>query len=181
MVHDLRSPSPACPWESLRGTCASPSIPARLCCGWKRLRRPTKPRSLISTTPVSTDLGYVWYRKDTETRFGIGVLQPDHEAPGEYEQNFALYNAPPGTWQRMAVYFYLSQGTEESARDGALAFTHHDHFRPVAGYKVMVNHLHTRFTEQIRAQGSLDGFTQELAALKAMGVNIVGLSDFHDD
>jgi len=139
------------------------------------------PHSFFFAREIETNLGYVWYRKDTETRFGIGVLQPDHEAPGEYEQNFALYNAPPGTWQRMAVYFYLSQGTEESARDGALAFTHHDHFRPVAGYKVMVNHLHTRFTEQIRAQGSLDGFTQELAALKAMGVNIVGLSDFHDD
>lgn len=139
------------------------------------------PHSFFFAREVETNLGYVWYRKDAATRFGIGVRQPDHEAPGEYEQNFALYNAPPGSWQRMAVYFYLSPGTEESARDGALAFTHHDHFKPLAGYQVMVNHLHTRFTEQIRTDGSLDGFTQELAALKGMGVNIVGLSDFHDD
>ena len=139
------------------------------------------PHSFFFAREIETNLGYVWYRKDTETRFGIGVRQPDHEARGEYEQNFALYNAPPGTWQRMAVYFYLSPGTEESAREGALAFTHNDHFKPLPEYKVMVNHLHTRFTEQLRADGSLDGFTQELAALKAMGVNIVGLSDFHDD
>ena len=139
------------------------------------------PHSFFFAREVETNLGYVWYRKDTGTRFGIGVRQPDHEQLSEYEQNFALYNAPPGTWQRMAVYFYLSPGTAESVRDGALAFTHNDRFKPLARYKVMVNHLHTRFTEQIRAEGSLDGYTQELAAMKAMGINIVGLSDFHDD
>ena len=37
----------------------------------------------------------------------------DHDKQREHEarhhvQNFALYNAPPGTWQRMPVYFYLS-------------------------------------------------------------------------
>ncbi len=139
------------------------------------------PHTFFFAREIETNLGYVWYRKDSDKHFGIGVRQPEREETGEYEQNFALYNAPPGTWQRMAVYFYVAPATSEATRKAALAFTHDDRFKPISGYKTMVNHLHTRFTEQIRRNGSLDGFTQELAAMKGMGVNIVGLSDFHDD
>lgn len=139
------------------------------------------PHTFFFAREIETNLGYVYYRKDSQTTFGMGVRQPEREQEGEYEQNFALYNAPPGSWQRMAVYFYPAAGDADSTRRQALAFTHGDRFKPIPGYKVMTNHLHTRFTEQLRKDGSLDGFTQDLAALKALGVNIVGLSDFHDD
>jgi hypothetical protein len=139
------------------------------------------PHTFFFAREIEANLGYVFYRKDSDTQFSIGVRQPEHEQDGEYEQNFALYNAPPGTWQRMAVYFYLSPSRSEPTRRAVLRFTHDDRFKPVSGYKVMTNHVHTRFTEQVRKDGSLDGFTQDLAAFKAMGINIVGLSDFHDD
>jgi hypothetical protein len=130
---------------------------------------------------VDTNLGYVWYRKDAGGRFAIGIRQADREENPQYVENFALFNAPPGTWQHMGVYFFASADTGPPARQAALAFTHGDAFKPLPGYKTMVNHFHLRFTERLRASGSLDTPLQDLAAMKALGLNIVGLSDFHGD
>ncbi len=139
------------------------------------------PHTFFFSREVDTNLGYAWYRKDAATRFGIGVRQAEGEEVEQYRENFALYNAPPGTWQRMAVYFYAGPDAAEPTRQAALAFTHGDAFKPVSGYKTMVNHFHLRFTERLRSAGSLDGQSQDLMAMKALGINIVGLSDFHGD
>jgi hypothetical protein len=139
------------------------------------------PHTFFFTREVDTNLGYVWYRKDADGRFGIGIRQADKEENPEYTDNFALYNAPPGTWQQMAVYFFVSADRGESARRQVLAFTHDDAFTPVAGYKTFVNHFHLRFTERLRAGGSLETPLPDLAAMRSLGLNIIGLSDFHGD
>jgi hypothetical protein len=139
------------------------------------------PTVFFPAREVDTNLGYVWYRKDDARGFGLGVKQADHEDDPRYLQNFALYNAPPGTLQRMATYFYLGAGDATATREAVLAFTHHDTFAPLPGYKVFVNHFHLQFTDRLRAAGSLDGQIPDLAAMKALGINIVGLSDFHAD
>jgi hypothetical protein len=139
------------------------------------------PHTFFFTREVDTNLGYVWYRKDGPGRFGLGIRQADREENPLYVENFALFNAPPGTNQRMGVYFYVSADAGETARQAVLAFTHGDMFKPVAGYKTMVNHFHLRFTDRVRASGSFDTPMQDLVAMKALGLNIVGLSDFHGD
>ena len=53
----------------------------------------------------------------------------------QYQQNYALYDAPPGTWQKMSMYFYASPEPGEATRQAALAFTHEDVFKPVPGYR----------------------------------------------
>src|SRR5437667_390276 len=63
------------------------------------------PHTFFFTREVDTNLGYVWYRKDAADRFGIGIRQADREENPQYVENFALFNAPPGTKQRMGVYF----------------------------------------------------------------------------
>ena len=141
----------------------------------------TLPHTFFAAREVETNLGYVWYRKDGDRQFGIGVRQAEREEVEGYVENFALHNAPPGTWQRMAVYFYPSADPAETTRQAVLAFTRGDTFKPLPGYKTFVNHLHLRFTERLRAAGSLDAQIPDLMALKALGVNIVGLSDFHGD
>lgn len=141
----------------------------------------TLPHTFLAAREVETNLGYVWYRHDGNGTFGIGVRQAEGEEVEEYVENFALHNAPPGTWQRMAVYFYPSLEPAEATRQAVLAFTNGDTFKPLPGYKTFVNHLHLRFTERLRAAGSLDVQIPDLMALKALGVNIVGLSDFHGD
>ena len=139
------------------------------------------PHTFFFTREVDTNLGYVWYRLGAEKRFAFGVRQADREEVAQYAENFALFNAPPGTKQRMGMYFYLSPAPAEPTRQAVLAFTHHDTFKPLAGYKTMVNHFHLRFTDRVRASGSFDTPIQDLAAMKSLGLNIVGLSDFHGD
>ena len=110
------------------------------------------------------NLGYVWYRKDNEESFSVGVRHGDREemfrpygVSGELWQarlrqsrrfaqgNFALYNAPPGTEQRMAVYFYLSPDNPRATQKQVLAYTHDDFYKPLPGYKVATSHFHTHF------------------------------------
>jgi hypothetical protein len=97
-----------------------------------------------------------------------------------YEQNYALYNAPPGTWQKMQMFFYVSPEAGDATRQAALAFTHDDVFKAVPGYKTFVNHFHLRVTDRMRV-GGFDTPLQDLIAMKAIGLNVVGLSDFHAD
>ena len=139
------------------------------------------PHTFFFTREVDTNLGYVWYRQDAGRHFAFGVRQADREEVAQYAENFALFNAPPGTEQHMGMYFYASPEDAEATRRAVLAFTHDDTFKPVAGYKTMVNHFHLRFTDRVRASGSFDTPIQDLAAMKSLGLNIVGLSDFHGD
>ena len=137
------------------------------------------PHTFFFTREKDTNLGYAWYRKDADGRFGFGVGMPEREEEPRYVQNFALYNAPPGTVQKMGVYFYASPDAGEPARQAALAFTHGDAFKPIPGYKTFVNHFHLDFTGRQRLSGSFDTVFQDLVAMKALGLNVVGLSDFH--
>lgn len=139
------------------------------------------PTVFFHTREVDTNLGYVWYRKDTDTQYSLGVKQADNEDDPRYLFNYALYNAPPGTWQRMATYFYLSADAAPATRQAVMAFSNNDQFKAVPGYKTLVNHFHIQFTDRLRDSGSLNTQTPDLAVMKALGINIVGLSDFHAD
>jgi len=141
----------------------------------------TPPHVFFFTREVDTNLGYIWYRKDGDTQFGMGIRQAEGEEVQQYVENFALHNAPPGTMQRMAVYYLITPDTAETTRQAVMAFTHGDVFKPVPGYKTMVNHFHLRFTERLRASGSLDNTFEDLMVMRSAGINIVGLSDFHGD
>jgi hypothetical protein len=137
------------------------------------------PHTFFFTREKDTNLGYVWYRKDADGRFGVGVGMPEREEDPQYVQNFALYNAPPGTVQKMGVYFYASPDAGEPVRQAVLAFTHGDAFKPIPGYKTFVNHFHLDFTGRQVRSGSLDTPFQDLVAMKSLGLNVIGLSDFH--
>ena len=130
---------------------------------------------------VDTNLGYVWYRKDAEGKYSFGIKQADHEDVPKYLQNFALYNAPPGTLQRMAGYFLLSAADGMATRATVMGYTHNDSYPVIPGYKTFVNHFHLEFTDRLRASESLNTETPDLAAMRALGINIIGLSDFHAD
>ena len=141
----------------------------------------TPPHVFFFTREVDTNLGYIWYRKDGDTQFGMGIRQAEGEEVQQYVENFALHNAPPGTMQRMAVYYLISPDSADATRQAVMAYTHGDVFKPVPGYKTMVNHFHLRFTERLRASGSLDNTFEDLMVMRSTGINIVGLSDFHGD
>src|SRR5207253_4248048 len=84
------------------------------------------PHRFFWAREIEVNQGYVWYRKDSEDAFSLGVRQAEQEEgykpygntmavwnaqikrSRDNRGNQALYNAPPGTLQRMPVYYYLS-------------------------------------------------------------------------
>ena len=156
------------------------------------------PHKFFFAREIELNLGYVWYRKDTDNSFSVGVRQSEREemyrAYGFSDElwksrsaqarsfalgNFALYNAPPGTWQRMASYFYLSPDDARATQEAVLAFTHGDSYKPLPGYQVAISHFHTHFAEELADAGSLDVQPPWIPAFRAVGVNIAMMSDFH--
>jgi hypothetical protein len=157
------------------------------------------PHKFFFAREIELNLGYVWYRKDSGTSFSAGIRQAEHEE--EYRPhgisdevwnrrvsqsrhnlgNFALYNAPPGTWQHMPVYFYLSPENAESTARSVLAFTHDDRYKPLSGYQVAVSHFHTHFNEQLSDAGTIDLQPTWLPVFRGLGINIAMMSDFHSD
>jgi len=147
----------------------------------------TTPHSFFFSREKDTNLGYVYYRKDADTTFSVGIRMAEGEEPtlgprltdnpNQYADNFALYNAPPVTKQKMSVFFMAGADAPEATRAMAMALTHDDAFKTVPGYKTFVNHFHLAFTD--RTRGALDTPLQDLVAMKALGLNIIGLSDFH--
>jgi hypothetical protein len=158
------------------------------------------PHKFFFSREVEINLGYVYYRKDDEQSFSVGVRHNDHEemfrpigrandwidarinqARNFAMGNFALYNAPPGTWQRMAAYFYLSPEAAPATQEAVLTFTNGDRYRPLPGYQTMMTHIHSPFTNEMLDAGTLDHQPPWIPAVRARGVNIVGMSDFHAD
>ena len=158
------------------------------------------PHKFFWAREIERNLGYVYYRKDSEEEFSIGVRQGDHEEPyaaygatdevwerrsGQAHRfargNFALYNAPPGTEQRMALYFYVSPGDAAATRRAVLRYTHGDRYAKLPGFQVAVSHFHTHFHEYVNDRGSLEARPAWIPAFRGLGINIAMMSDFHGD
>jgi hypothetical protein len=138
------------------------------------------PHRFFWSREIEFNLGYNFYQKDSASSFSFGIRQADSEGDphrmgrGEedYRQNFALYSARPGTWQRMPVYLYVSAEPALATAESALAFTRQDRYKPLPGYQVMATHFHTSFVERLRGMGGLDAKLPDLMAIKATGINI---------
>jgi hypothetical protein len=144
------------------------------------------PHQFFFARELEVNLGYVYYAKAAGggNRFELGIRQGESAEgyrPEWIEKVFSLYNAPPGTWQRMAVYFHLSAGDARAAREAVMAYTHGDRFKPLAGYKTMVTHFHTAFTQELLDSGSLDNTPPWIPMIRDLGVNIAHIFDFHGD
>jgi hypothetical protein len=157
------------------------------------------PHKFFFARENEVNLGYVYYRKDSGTSFSLGAMQPERGegyppwgvsetewtrrigTSHEQVENYALYNAPPGTQQRMAVYYYLSPKGDRTTQQAVLAYTHEDVFKPVPGFKVVTGHFHLDLNEMLRDRGTLDYQPSWVPAFHALGVNVIYLGDFHDD
>jgi hypothetical protein len=157
------------------------------------------PHKFFFARENEANLGYIYYWKKNGTTFSIGAMQPEkgegyhpwgvsnpewtrrqQTARSEWD-NFALYNAPAGTEQHMAVYFYLSPQGDRATQTAVLAYTHDDVFKPLPGYKVMAGHFHLDLNEQLRDRNNMDYDPTWKAVFRGLGVNVLYLGDFHDD
>jgi len=157
------------------------------------------PHKFFFARENEVNLGYVYYRKDAAGSFSLGVMQPErgegykpwgvsdevwrHRSSTSRNQvlNYALYNAPPGTMQRMPVYYYLSAEGSHQTQAAVMAYTHDDAYKPVAGFKTVTGHFHLELNEMVRDRGTSDFQPTWVPVFRGMGINIVYLGDFHDD
>jgi hypothetical protein len=139
------------------------------------------PHNFFWAREISTNLGYNWYRKDSGQFVSAGVRQAEVEAdPGQtgrgsedFRGNFALYSAPPGSWQRMAVYLLVEPKPGLAAIEAARAYTRDDHYKALPGYQVMLAHLHAFFVRRFKEQGSRPDYNPaDFDVAKSAGVNV---------
>ena len=112
---------------------------------------------------------------------GLGIRQPE-TGGGNYAPWF---NAPPGSMQRLGVFYLLSREPAEGAIREALKFTHGDRFPELPGRVVFTSHWHMAFTVEAmsrRAKGieppPIPGLVE---VFKGMGVDAVHVAEFHGD
>jgi hypothetical protein len=116
--------------------------------------------------------------------WGFGVRQPP-EGDGRF---VPWVNAPPGTRQRLSVFYLLSRGPALEALEQVRRFTHGDRFKRLDGYRTFTSHYHVEhtldFLQQQKRQQT-DGVPAGLEeppfvkTFKAHGVDIVHLAEFH--
>jgi hypothetical protein len=81
----------------------------------------------------------------------------------------------------MPVYFYISPNDGNACHASVMAFTHGDQFKPLPGYKTMATHFHTAFTQELTDSGNLDTTPPWIPMMRALGINIAHIFDFHGD
>ncbi len=144
------------------------------------------PHQYLYPLDFSDNFKLVWhgrgYRKGD--RWGFGVRQPP-----EGDKRFVPWvNAPPGTRQRLGVFYLLSSGRAETALDQVRRFTHGDRFKRLDGHLTFTSHYHVEHTlDFVRRQREqkTDGIPRGLEepgfvkTFKARGIDIVHLAEFH--
>lgn len=133
------------------------------------------PHQYFFTRDFTSNMGYLWHSSWRGTvAFGIRQLPDDNSA------FYPWANAPPGSEQRLGVFFLLSAGAPERVLDDVLRFTNRDRLPDLGGYKKVAAHFHFAYTVQAMEKG-LGWVPPFKPVLKAMGVDAAVISDFHGD
>jgi hypothetical protein len=141
------------------------------------------PHQYFFPRDLTDNLKTVWYGRDhrgLDERFGFGIRQAE-KGGGSF---VPWFNAPPGTEQRLGVFYLLSSGNAQKALEQTLRYTHGDRFPKLPGYHTLTSHWHMAIAEaalKARKAGTTPGIADFVGMFKAMGVNIVHLAEFHGD
>jgi hypothetical protein len=133
------------------------------------------PHQYFFPRDFSSNLAHLWHR-GWRGRVSIGIRQ----LRDEHWQYYPWVNAPPGTAQRMGVFFLVSDGTADATLSQVLRYTNRDRFPALPGYKTLSTHWHLADTVQAMANG-FDWTPPFKPVLKAMGVDASMIMDFHGD
>jgi hypothetical protein len=133
------------------------------------------PHQYFFPRDFTSNLGYLWQRV-WRGQVGLGIRQIRDTG----WQFYPWMNAPPGTEQRMGIFFLLSKGSPREVLDEVLAYTNRDRFPALPGYKTVSPHWHVAYTVQAMEKGT-DWIPPFKPVLKAMGVDAAIIMDFHGD
>ncbi|HWE38537.1 MAG TPA: hypothetical protein VG406_18345 [Isosphaeraceae bacterium] len=109
---------------------------------------------------------------------GFGIRQS--EAGGG---SFApWFNAPPGTEQRLGVFYLLAKGKADKALAEALRYTRGDRFADLQGHVTFTSHWHMEIALAAlaeKAKGTPRTTPDFVKMFKDMNVQVVHLAEFH--
>ena len=148
----------------------------------------------------SDNLANIWVGPDYHgrSRFGFGIR---HDPRGD-ERFVPWFNAPPGTWQELGCFLFISDGSAEQTLEDVAGLTRNDKFEALPGHIVFTSHYHVEHTrELLSAQlkethgdaaltaGLPSGDTYRIPerlqnpgfvrTFRDLGVDVVHLAEFH--
>ena len=141
----------------------------------------TPPHVFFFTREVDTNLGYIWYRKDGDTQFGMGIRQAEGEEDAAVRRELRAAQRASGHDAAhggvLPHHAGLGRG-DASGGDGV-----HARRRLQAGPRLQDDGepLPPAVHRAAAGSGSLDNTFEDLMVMRSTGINIVGLSDFHGD
>ena len=133
------------------------------------------PHQYFFARDFTTNMGHLWSRA-WRGQVAIGIRQ----LPDDNSAFYPWMNAPPGTEQRMSVFYLVSDGDARATVDEVLRFTHRDRYPALPGYKTMAAHWHYAYTVQAVERG-MDWTPPFKPVLQEMGVDSAMIADFHGD
>ncbi len=133
------------------------------------------PHQYFFARDFTTNMGHVWHTA-WRGEVSIGVRQ----LPDDNSRYYPWMNAPPGTRQRLSVFYVVSDREPRAALEDVLRYTHRDRFPSLEGYQTLAAHWHFAYTVQAMARG-FDWAPPFKPVLKAMGVDAAMIMDFHGD
>jgi hypothetical protein len=141
------------------------------------------PHQFYFPRDLTTNLKTVWFGGDHRGlagEFGFGICQAERGG-GAF---VPWFNAPPGTDQRLGVFYLLSAGPAESALKETLAYTHGDRFPRLPGFRTFTSHWHMATAMAAideKAKGASRSIPDFVRMFKDLGVEVVHLAEFHGD
>ncbi|MFL6414240.1 MAG: hypothetical protein ACJ74Y_01020 [Bryobacteraceae bacterium] len=133
------------------------------------------PHRYLFARDYTTNMGYVWYRSWRGQR-ALGIRQlPDDNSPF-----YPWMNAPPGTEQRMSLFFLLGSGPAEETLKAVTEYTHGDRFPSLPGYQTFAPHWHLAYTEQAMEHG-MSWEPPFVPVMNRVGIDSAMIMDFHGD
>ncbi len=115
-----------------------------------------------------------------ETRTGFGIRQTE-TGGGNY---VPWFNAPPGTTQRLGVFYLPVRGDPEAAGRETLRFTRGDRYDDLPGHVTFSSHWHVALAMAALAEHAKGGPRTEpelVRIFRDLNVRIVHLAEFHGD
>jgi hypothetical protein len=141
------------------------------------------PHQFFSPRDLTDNLRTVWYGRNhrgLDDRFGFGIRQSE-TGGGSF---VPWFNAPPGTDQRLGVFYLLSAGRADGALRETLRYTHCDRFPDLPGHRKFTSHWHMAIAVAAlreKERGGSRSVPDFVRMFKSMGVDIVHLAEFHGD
>lgn len=133
------------------------------------------PHQYFFARDFTTNMGSVWSRA-WRGEIALGIRQ----LPDDNTNFYPWMNAPPGTLQRMGVFFLMSDREPQVALEEVLGYTHRDRYPRLDGYRTLAAHWHVAYTVQAMDHG-FDWTPPFKPVLKDMGVDAAMIMDFHGD